>query len=388
MKKYLQIIGLILLLASCEKALLDKDPASDPKSVFEYLWNEVQDNYSYFEEKDIDWDSVYTVYSNRITNDLSNEELFDELADMLNILHDGHVNLVSSFNISYYDIEKGFDHNYDNNLMNDYYLETESENLHTQLASGLPFSISGERYYTSPIPNQIFAINDIQIGYIRYAAFEYEISEADLDYVLNRFYYCDAIIIDIRDNGGGDPTNLFRLLARFIDERSYIYTTYLKNSAELNDFTAGDDIFLDSADATEHTQYFKPVKILTNRSCFSASSFFAAAATSLHQQGYDIELIGDVTGGGAGAPGGGQLPNGWYYRLSVTKSAIPLDAIDYERYMDSAYFSQGMYDFSEGLFHFEDGVPPHILVNQNTIDYINHRDMLFETALDTIYNSN
>jgi len=33
-------------------------------------------------------------------------------------------------------------------------------------------------------------------------------------------------------------------------------------------------------------------------------------------------LIGDTTGGGWGLPNGGQLPNGWTYRLSITKDEI------------------------------------------------------------------
>jgi C-terminal processing protease CtpA/Prc len=31
-------------------------------------------------------------------------------------------------------------------------------------------------------------------------------------------------------------------------------------------------------------------------------------------------LLGDTTGGGLGMPNGGQLPNGWTYRFSVTQS--------------------------------------------------------------------
>ena len=44
----------------------------------------------------------------------------------------------------------------------------------------------------------------------------------------------------------------------------------------------------------------------------------------------NVVQIGDTTGGGLGAPNGGQLPNGWEYRFSVTQ-ALTLDlSPDYE----------------------------------------------------------
>jgi C-terminal processing protease CtpA/Prc len=33
-----------------------------------------------------------------------------------------------------------------------------------------------------------------------------------------------------------------------------------------------------------------------------------------------VTVMGDTTGGGMGLPNGGQLPNGWTYRFSVTQT--------------------------------------------------------------------
>ena len=39
--------------------------------------------------------------------------------------------------------------------------------------------------------------------------------------------------------------------------------------------------------------------------------------------------MGDITGGGLGAPNGGELPNGWEYRFSITQT-LDLDGNNFE----------------------------------------------------------
>lgn len=55
MKKMILSVGLSLLFSSCEQILFEPDKSSsDPFTVFDYLWNEVDKKYSYFELKQID----------------------------------------------------------------------------------------------------------------------------------------------------------------------------------------------------------------------------------------------------------------------------------------------------------------------------------------------
>lgn len=55
--------------------------------------------------------------------------------------------------------------------------------------------------------------------------------------------------------------------------------------------------------------------VLIDRGSYSATTFFALATKAFK----NIKLIGDTTGGGGGLPNGGQLPNGWTYRFSVSQ---------------------------------------------------------------------
>ena len=49
------------------------------------------------------------------------------------------------------------------------------------------------------------------------------IEEEDLDFVVERFRGLKGLIIDIRDNEGGDPLYGFRLARRIATERTHIY---------------------------------------------------------------------------------------------------------------------------------------------------------------------
>ena len=65
--------------------------------------------------------------------------------------------------------------------------------------------------------------------------------------------------------------------------------------------------------------------ILTDRGTFSSGSHFTLAMRKVPH----AVIMGDTTGGGMGLPNGGQLPNGWTYRFSVT-STRDLDGSNFD----------------------------------------------------------
>ena len=103
MKKTIMILSLVGLLLACNDVIFEEDLASSsPSANFEYLWQECDEKYSFFEVKNIDWDEVYRRYRPQVREDMSRLELFDLLGDMLTELRDDHTNLVSRFNISFF----------------------------------------------------------------------------------------------------------------------------------------------------------------------------------------------------------------------------------------------------------------------------------------------
>ena len=75
-----QLFLFCLLFVSCEKGA---DYHSSPRENFEALWRIMDENYCFFEYKQVDWDEVYARYSPLVKDTMNQYELFDLLGDML-----------------------------------------------------------------------------------------------------------------------------------------------------------------------------------------------------------------------------------------------------------------------------------------------------------------
>lgn len=334
MKKSLSLFILPLLFLSCEKAMIEKDAAISPVANFESLWHTVDQKYAFFDYKNIDWNEIHDIYRPQISENMHDEELFFVLANMITELRDGHTNLVSPFNVSRYTFQYSSPENFNLRLLKDNYI-------------GWDYNITG------PLINAFIERGEKRIGYIYYGSFSSNVSTWHIDYVLNRFRNTDGIILDMRSNGGGNVTNIHRLGSRFADSRRLIYTSALVNGPGHNDFEEPAEVYMAPGG---QRQYTKPVMLLTNRGCFSATSFFCTAMKAFPH----VVQVGDTTGGGLGAPSGFELPNGWSYRFSVSETLTPNGE------------------------NFEDGVPPDITVWMDPEHELNGIDDIMERAIEEI----
>ena len=66
--------------------------------------------------------AIHDEYSRLITGSMSSEGLFEVLGNMLNELQDGHVNLASAHNVSYYDAwYQDYPRNFREDIVEDFY---------------------------------------------------------------------------------------------------------------------------------------------------------------------------------------------------------------------------------------------------------------------------
>lgn len=291
MKRVLILIGLITVLTSCEKVLFDEDQASsDPFVNFDYLWSELDRKYSYFELKAIDWEAARITHRARLSADMTEEELFEVLADLLNALRDDHSNLIAPFNTSRYNIALQHPPNF--------FARTLQEHV---LPDG---RITGSFYHGF--------LADEQIGYIRYASFSNPVSAAAMNHMLTRYADTKGLILDLRANGGGNVFNVTQLLQRFNPAPKQVGNFITRNGPQHTDFGPPQTF---TVAAHTGVTYTKPIAVLIDRSSYSATTMFAVAAKAFE----NMTLFGDSTGGGGGLPNGGQLPNGWMYRFSISQ---------------------------------------------------------------------
>jgi len=289
--KIFLIASVLLMLASCEKVFLENDPPHDPLAVFDYLWDDINSRYSFFEFKQIDWEAARVKYRPQVTEGISDTRLFDLLSDMLNELEDGHVNLTSNFNRSRnWDWYLNYPINYNHDIIERKYL-------------GKKFRITGP-FYNQTIDS---------ILYVNYRSFGDQLTNSHLNELMEFAEGLKGVIIDVRHNGGGKLDNAYRIASCFADTTYAFATSRIKTGPGPDDFSPWKTMQVEPRSGQKFTG---KVVVLINRKSYSASTFFAQMTKSLP----NAVLMGDKTGGGGGVPAYGELPNGWKYRFSATQT--------------------------------------------------------------------
>ena len=294
-------------LTSC----LDDDSLAEDNTYegnFEACWKAMDEYYCFFDEKGVDWDSVYRLYKPYFCDSVkSSFSEFNLMANMLASVRDGHVNLYSSFNTArYWKWFEDYPQNFDETLLERYYLGTDY-----LMTSGMCYGILSD-----------------SVAYVRYASFSSTIGETNLDYVLGLLSSAKGLIIDVRDNGGGMLTNVTTLANRFCTEKTLYGYMQHKTGKGHSDFSEPIALYLEPQDnRVQWNASMQPVVILTNRSCYSATNNFVSAMKALDgdmttdslgvRRPKLIKTLGDRTGGGGGMPFETVLPNSWVLRFSA-----------------------------------------------------------------------
>ena len=333
MRKYI----ILLLVLSTQLTSCIDEPVQQPdtyKGNFESLWKIIDEKYCYLDYKKINWDSIHTVYKQRVDTVKSQIPFFDLMGAMLDELKDGHVNLYSDFDKSRY--WKWF---------TDYPTNFNSSLVFSNRYLGDDYRIAGGFRYKK--------IADGKIGYMYYGDFSNQFSDTNILLILKSFSDCKGLIIDVRDNGGG-YLDLSEQLASyfFIEETITGYMCY-KTGAGHSDFSKKVEI---KTPSNKTIQYQCPVVILTNRKSFSATNSFVCRM----KQAPNATIVGDRTGGGGGLPLSSELPNGWMVRFS----AEPM--------------------FDAVMKQTEWGIDPDVKVDMNVTDEDAGYDTIIEKAISLI----
>ena len=329
-KKLSYLIGCLVavLLGSCVQ---EEEFDDTPNGNFEALWTIIDEHYCFLDYKKqtlgTDWDKVHIQYRQRLSTGMNSEQLFEVLAAMLAELRDGHVNLYAAHDVgrnwSWYE---DFPSNFSQELQ-DAYLGTSY-----RIASGLKYRI---------LPDNV--------GYVVCNSFQNSLGDGNLSEVMHYLRTCSGMILDIRDNGGGDLTTAEKLAARFCNEKTLVGYTQHKTGRGHSDFS---DMQAHYLEPSENIRWHKPVALLTNRHVYSAANEFTMYMKSLPM----VKTVGDQTGGGAGMPFSSSLPNGW----SVRFSAVP------------------MYDAQRHSTEF--GIAPDYNIGISDEDFARGRDTIIEFA--------
>ena len=193
------------------------------------------------------------------------------------------------------------------------------------------------------------------IGYFHFRSFrEIEASTAAIDEIIAEFEGADAIVVDVRSNGGGND-RVGKLIAdRFADRRRLYMVTSIRNGPDHDDFSPPRYWNVEPDGPIKFTE---PVILLTHRHSISAAENFALAMRVLP----NVTVLGETTSGVFADVYGDTLPNGWRFSVS------------YKLFVDYTGFCW------EGL-----GVPPDIRQINSAEDIQQGRDRVLELAIDLL----
>jgi hypothetical protein len=315
----------------------EDDFEADPARDYQIFWDTFNEYYPAFERRGVNWNATYTAFSGQITAQMTELQFFEVLAKMVLPLKDSHISLENGDASASAMRGEAFD----DRLL--------AEFLESDQVDGAIDTEAEHQAYVSYVTAQYQLMNEIRTSYatntIKQAANDellwYKVEQdgasagvliinamegfiedadeannlaevkADLNalqaaitQVLTDVQDTDGLIIDLRDNPGGNDFSSQLLVRHFLDTER---TLYSKQSRLGNDRTAPEMVRLSPAELT----YTKPVVILTSSMTESAAEVFTLAMSALPH----VTVIGERSQGALADTLEKQLPGGTRFSL-------------------------------------------------------------------------
>lgn len=313
--------------------------AKDPEYNFDVLWKTFEEHYAYFDLRGVDSEKMYNEYRPKITSKTTETELFLVLTEMLESFDDGHIGISAPDEIE--DAAKELQKAKHIEVGRD--KEDDKESPKERLRHYKVSEAVAERYIPKGISikngNLRWGIIDKNIGYLQVnqmmgmadygisdtlsyrdhwmAYFEMaEMSANDnedeidgitnaMDAIMKDLGNTNALIIDLRFNGGGKDEVGMAVLERLNHTERIVFT---KKARSGDGFTPVNRV-------TQHSvenPYNSPVYLLIATSSASATEIMALSSLSMP----NITRIGSNTEGVFSDVLDKTLPNGWEFGLS------------------------------------------------------------------------
>lgn len=344
------------------------------------VWSEVNSNFANFDVSKVDWDGTYKNYITRILETKTTEEYYFELIKMVALLKDGHTNvyypfknqgriplrtklienkviITSIFNDSLrnLNIEVGdqiieinkinaVDYGRTNimpfqssSTIQDLNIRTytyalfygnadEKVELKIKKKNNLVFTTTLSRGLTY---NRKYITYDLQItkdniAYLKVNDFENSHYKEIFDSLYVQIQPTKALIIDMRENGGGNGDQGFYILSHLIAKSTLAAKSKTKQNIASFKAWGNTDMWLETDPYSIEPiygkeRYMKPVIVLTGAQTFSAGEDFLVAFDNSNR---GIK-IGQTTGGSTGQPLFFDLPRGGKFRVCTKRDIYP-----------------------------------------------------------------
>ncbi|MEM8846092.1 MAG: S41 family peptidase [Bacteroidota bacterium] len=332
---------------TCTESLSDSQK-NDPVYNFEVYAEVIKNNYAYFEDNQINWDSLYTINRNKISKNSSKTELYLVMKDIMAALKDNHgyvepldeVYEQASAMETEVPSESGQDTlpEYGDfqmaQLVSDTFLEEDLTEDSPIIRWGklegnigyihvksmwlfgdlnLPDSLVQKNGYINTYVDTFVQMNESE-----YIEKERIGAAKIMDRVMEDLQNTDSIILDIRFNGGGQDAVSLEILKLFNTKKRKVAS---KKTKTAEGFTSEISIHMEGS----KNAYVNPIFLLTSQQSASASDFLVMASKALPH----FTRIGSRSQGALSDALEKPLPNGWSFAIS-NEVYYDIDGICYE----------------------------------------------------------
>lgn len=318
--------------------------AKDPKYNFEILWNTFNEQYCYFNERNIDWKNSYKKYAPQVNSDTEPLELYLIFEKMLEEINDGHISI---------DLPDEIEEDYEKQRINNKEATDEAipEGLEKKVKNGIVekhlnkvgrFN-RGELKWGKVTENIGYIQTSNMISWAHYNIADslprkqfwnewwHNLNQANnhhddvaegtryiMDSIVTYMENTKACIIDLRFNGGGFDDVSVEILNHFVGHKVDICTKKVRSG---EGFTEKQVMSLVPSPNNFKGQLF----ILTSHQTASAAELLVLGSKEISNS----TIIGSTTEGVFSDILHKKLPNGWTYGLSnmIYES---MDGISYE----------------------------------------------------------
>ena len=321
----LSTIVSVLLILGCSKETFNYNKLE----AYDDLHKSISRYSASIESREINWDSLGTIYRSNIFESMTEGEYFEEISDLLKEFRDPHIWVFTPFDSLYSIDHLGYSKNYISIIVEPYLKDIE--------------------IHSNKIKSAF--IND-SIGYVFCKDFKGDENVNNKIYttIINKFSNTKGLIIDLRINDGGSVYNAQNLLNKFSEERILWHTT---QNRTLDGFDEKFEWFIEP---DINTFYPQKVVVLNGRFTISAGERFAMGAKLID----NLTIVGDTTANTQGSVMGREMLNGWKYTLTFEKCLDP-DGVNYA-----------------GI-----GIPPDEYINFDN-SFSNDRDHILERAIELL----
>ena len=195
----LWLVVLGVALAGCDELIVSSPESNQNLADFEVAWAWVDSVYPAFELKRIDWDGVYADHRPRADEALG-DEIYQVLHDMLAVLEDSHLYFKSNGGARFFP-----------------YMSPRLLSGRNTFSAQLVRTYFEDELLVAGKDGVEYGIISGNVGYLRITHFNEDGMMDDFPSVMAFVGETDGLIIDVRNNTGGDHDKVEAVVAMFIE---------------------------------------------------------------------------------------------------------------------------------------------------------------------------